>query len=519
MNPSIYTYVINSHGEIVTTFDPDADVEELVVFPIHIPKNIEIMTYTSLGESYWEACTVINFQCNKKKNLLLPIKTPIHKYKKRFPEIKLTPDDPTSSDDKIPKLPFYSGIVHCIPEGREDSSKKKEIIHNMDADPLKDCGDDSIFPYYSRTTTPSVKRPYYSTNKYSEDYVKVLEKKNGNFRDFPLHKIKKCGPLVLSEAIKIIIQHCRETYKEDYSKSIIQIHLTACLVFAENPIDYNAGMKTVNDLRYFTSNSSNIDPKIKDTSHIKTYTFTFGKKVFIIEVPKSKSKSKSKSYTGDGINIHENNFEKKLFSALLNALKIINIKDIDLLPDEITLSIPEGRTMEEEDIKNYILDILNKLIRDSKKMKKLDFLWDKIGWDPIAWDAIEKELDEKDRRLEEKEERLEDQAEKELYDLLRESAAEEAAATAMAEEAAATAMAEEAESTTTDREKKSKTSRKAQEMSSSNESMHSTKKHRVTSKGGQKIKKIKKITKITKKTKRIRKFKKKRTKRRNRLHI
>jgi hypothetical protein len=129
--------------------------------------------------------------------------------------------------------------------------------------------------------------------------------------------------------------------------------------------------------------------------------------------------------------------------------------------------------MEEEDIKNYILNILNKLISDSKKSNKrrndspqsrkkaikLETLLDTIGWDPKELDAIEKELDEKETRLG-------DQAEKELYDLM--------------QEATPSPMDKEKKS------KKSKKSIKAQEMSSSNESTHSSKKHRETSKGGQK---------------------------------
>jgi hypothetical protein len=401
ITPSIHTYYIQAHGAI-----PLLSGHNNNIVVITIPDNIELFTYASLGKVAHSSCNTLNYVCKKQYDEhrgVQPINTPVYKYKQKFPQIILGPDVLKPEQGKT-QITGYTGIMHCIPKSKRDPTKKgqktKEVIHNIDTNPLTDCSDGLIHP-------TTFRRVYKANTNYSEYYKTVLTTNQASKkREPPLNLINKCGMLFLSEAIEIVNQHCRETYKEDYSKSIIQIHLTACLVFAENPIDYNAGMKTVNDLRYFTSNSSNIDPKIKDTSHIKTYTFTFGKKVFIIEVPKSKSKSKSKSYTGDGINIHENNFEKKLFSALLNALKIINIKDIDLLPDEITLSIPEGRTMKEEDIKNYILDILNKLIRDSKKMKKLDFLWDKIGRDPIAWDAIEKELDEKERRLEEKEERF-----------------------------------------------------------------------------------------------------------------
>lgn len=461
MNPSIYTYFINSHGEIVTTLNPVAEVRKLIFFPIHIHENIEIMTYTSLGETNWQDCNTINFQCNKNKKLFLGVRTPIYKFKKRFPEVILAPDEPTSQDKKTPALNFYSGIVHCIPESREDSSKKKEIIHNMDADPLKDCSDDSIFPYYSKSLTPSVKRPYYSTNKYSKDYVEVL-KTTGSKRKSPLDLINKCGPLLLSQAIAIIMFHCKTTYPHNFSNSIIQIHLTSCLKLSEDPIKYNAGMKTVSDFGYFTSESSNIDPKIKDTPHSRTYSYTADKKVFVINVPKPES------YSYGVLDINQFKYR----NALAGALQII-LKSINLLPNEIIISIPEGRTMEEEDIQNYILNILNKLISDSKKSNKrrndspqsrkkaikLDTLLDTIGLDPVELDEIEKELDEKETRLG-------DQAEKELYDLM--------------QEATPSPMNKEKKS------KKSKKSIKAQEMSSSNESTHSSKKHRETSKGGQK---------------------------------
>ena len=444
MDPSIYTYIISSHGEIITTFDPRAIDEEFLFFPIHMPDNIEILTYTSLGESYWEECTTINFQCNKSKNILLGVKTPIHKYKKRFPELTLAPESP---NDEIPQLRFYSGIVHCIPESREDSSKKKEIIHNMDANSLKDCSDDSIFPYYSRSKTPSVKRPYYSTNKYSKDYVEVL-KTPGIKRKSPLHLINKCGPLFLSQAIAIIIYHCKTTYPTNYSKSIIQIHITSCLVLSENPIDYNPGMKTVNNFSYFTSESTNIDPKIKDTPHIKTYSFIFEKKVFVIEVPKPESYNY-------GVTDKE---AYKYEEALSNALKIIDIKGIDLLPDEITIFIPEGRTMKEEDTRNYILNILNKLISDSAKLSKKSNR--KRSNSPQSRKKAIK-LDKKEIILANQEEG--DQAEKELYELMLETPRG-----------------------TIDKEKKLKRSRKTHERSSPNEPMHSVKKHRETSKGGKK---------------------------------
>ena len=460
MISSIYTYFINSHGEIVTTLNPVAEVKKLSFFPIHIHENIEIMTYTSLGETNWQDCNTINFQCKKNKHLFLGVRTPIYKFKKRFPEVILAPDEPTSQDKKTPALNFYSGIVHCIPESREDSSKKKEIIHNMDANPLKDCSDDSIFPYYSKSLTPSVKRPYYSTNKYSKDYVEVL-KTTGNKRKSPLHLINKCGPLFLSQAIAIIMYHCKTTYPHNFSNSIIQIHLTSCLKLSENPIEYIAGMKTVSDFEYFTSESSNIDPKIKDTPHIRTYSYTADKKVFFINVPKPES------YSYGVLDINQFKYR----NALAGALQIL-LKSINLLPNEIIISIPEGRTMEEEDIQNYILNILNKLISDSKKSNKrrndspqsrkkaikLETLLDTIEWDPIELDAIEKELDEKETRLG-------DQAEKELYDLM--------------QEATPSPMDKEKKS------KKSKKSIKAQEMSSSIESTHSSKKHRETSKGGQ----------------------------------
>ena len=387
-SPTIYTYFISSHGQVVTVINPklygkDVDekrahlqsqysVSDRTFISLDLPKNIELLTYTSLGERIRGHCQTVNFVCNKKKKNLYAVDTPVYKYKQEFPELYLTNEKPKSEVGQIPRLIFYSGIVHCIPEGREDSSKKKEIIHNIDANPLKDCGDDSIFPYYDdsdgywQLETPITERRYDSTNKYNKDYITVLGKKNGNFRDFPLDSIKKCGPLLLSDAIKIIVQHCYTTYSTNYLKSIIQIHLDLCLVVSNKYfIPYKTNDKSVNNLEYFNAFLSNIDPIIKDTLHTRNYVYTFGERVFTIAFPKKES------FRYD----NDETYEKVMYYDFLeHAMYSLPKEIIDFLPNEILIYIPKAHSMEEKDIKKYISHEINKLImhpdRNKRKSRK-----------------------------------------------------------------------------------------------------------------------------------------------------
>ena len=343
---SVYTYFIQSHGEIVTLPKPYTISRARTFIALQLANNVEILTYSSLGEQLLGHCQTINMVCNKQKKTLFAVDTPVYKYRNEFPDLYLTPDIP---DPINGELDFYSGIVHCIPKSRKDSSSKKEIIHNMDADPY-DCGDDSIHPYYNdlgeftQLQTPIIYRPYNSTNKYSKDYIKILEKKRGSKREPPLQNINKCGPLYLKEAIEIIMEHCKATYPHNYADCIIQIHVAACLVLSESTPNYSqidSSLKIVNNLDYFHLRSVS-DPLIKDTSTSIYYSYTFYDKIFRIYVPKPKLHS------------YKDPYPLIYYDSLKDALHKLPRETFELLPNEIIISIPEAHTMTKEAIKKYI---------------------------------------------------------------------------------------------------------------------------------------------------------------------
>jgi len=220
-----YTYIINSHGSIVTSVE--GDVKKYMA--ISIPKNVELFTYTRIGEKLYTACSKNNLICDnldKFKDSTDLIVTPTHKYKYKqdakniFPEVILKPDSESV-------LTFYSGIIHCIPHIHR-TTKSKEIIYNMDAANILGCSDDSIGKYYEHAKTKDKHKLYDTNQKYSKYYKELLEKPE-NKREPALKNINKCGPILLSEAIKLIQDHCSKTYSEDYERCTIKIHLSCCL--------------------------------------------------------------------------------------------------------------------------------------------------------------------------------------------------------------------------------------------------------------------------------------------------
>ena len=139
-----YKYIIDAHGGILTSN------KGTKYMAIEIPTNVEIFTYTNIGQALFSNCTKNYFICDdldKVKSYDFLIETPIHKYKSNsrniFPEIIL------SADTKIP-LSFYSGIVHCIPKHRRTTkTKAREVIYNIDALVKQDCDKTTIGKAYT----------------------------------------------------------------------------------------------------------------------------------------------------------------------------------------------------------------------------------------------------------------------------------------------------------------------------------------------------------------------------------
>ena len=217
-----YKYIINAHGGIITR--NEGNVTKYMA--IKIPTNVEIFTYANLGEILWSSCRKNYFICDnldKVKSHNFTIETPIHKYKyisetqNKFPEIALSADTKTT-------LAFYSGIVHCIPKHRR-TTKAMEVIYNIDALVKQNC-DKTTIGRSRGVFKPKneVNTKVYDTDKqYSTYYKTQLENK-----DTEDSVSNKCGPLLLSQAIKVIQAHCKTTYPKDWDTSTIQIYLSCC---------------------------------------------------------------------------------------------------------------------------------------------------------------------------------------------------------------------------------------------------------------------------------------------------
>ena len=357
--PTIYTYYIRSHGGIVTLKNPDSG-DNPRIYTITIPENIELLTYTQLGlPAYHSACQEHNYVCKKYKEEISYFKTPVFKYTQQFPQLILGRDKPSIHNEGDPQsIKFYSGIIHCIPESRHDSTKK-EIIHNIDTSPRDNCSETSIHPLYKNLASPRI---YNAHEEYSKHYKDVLETSR-NKREPPLDSINKCGQILLSDAIKIIEEHCQATYL-DYERSIIQIHIDACLILMKPLRD--KGYTSVSDLTYFdTYLDTKYDPIIKDTSTIKTYSYTMLKKAFFIQV----SKPDSYSYgVSDMPNVDK--YARCLYNAVRKYLKSTFVgltlqEKKDILPEEIIISIPNAHLMTDAQVSDAILTMLLQIPGDA----------------------------------------------------------------------------------------------------------------------------------------------------------
>ena len=154
----------------------------------------------------------------------------------KFPELFLTPDN------ELPAS-FYTGIIHCIPEiFRTSDAREKELIYNIDAKNTKNCECSSIVLIKNTTS-------YDCNKKYSDDYKNQLAdyKYEPNVQNA---NSNKCGPILLSEALKIIQTHCKKNYE---SKCMIKIYIFACfeetdlhILVKNNKQQYEAAKRSLN---------------------------------------------------------------------------------------------------------------------------------------------------------------------------------------------------------------------------------------------------------------------------------
>lgn len=220
------TYIINAHGTILTSEFGDSDSALITkkYHAINIPKNVELYTFANLGNCISSYEEEAEFLCDiypeKYKTRLRKSINPAFKFShqpgktNKFPELFLTPEQ------KSP-VEFYSGILHCIPESlRTTDSPGKEIIYNIDAKNTKNCECSSIWLREGATT-------YDCDTKYSNYYKEQL--RGYKYNPTTNTNINSCGPILLSEAVKLIQTHCNTHYNYN-SNCLIQIYVIACLV-------------------------------------------------------------------------------------------------------------------------------------------------------------------------------------------------------------------------------------------------------------------------------------------------
>jgi len=194
---STATYVIAAHGNMLTSILGTPQTKKY--FAITIPENVELYTHDTLGKCIPMYKTESDFICKNYKDELQQSLSPAFKFShedgelNKFPELFFTPDSNTPAH-------FYTGITHCIPEAlRTTGSRKKEIIYNIDAKNTKNCACSSI-------VSNSFYLSYDCENKYSPYYKEQLRDYNYD----PNSNTSKCGPILLSEAVKVIKAHCNK---------------------------------------------------------------------------------------------------------------------------------------------------------------------------------------------------------------------------------------------------------------------------------------------------------------------
>ena len=206
------SYVITARGTMLTSLSAQHPKK---YYAINIPENVELYTFADLGNCLPMYKREADFICKNYKKTPQKSHSPAFKFSyehgkiNKFPELFLTPDEVTPAQ-------FYSGVTHCIPEHhRTSGSRKKELIYNIDAKNTKNCNCASIVPN-------NISSAYDCEKNYSDYYKTQLK----GYKYDPTSNINKCGPILLSEAVKIIQAHCSIYYG---SACVIKIYIFTCL--------------------------------------------------------------------------------------------------------------------------------------------------------------------------------------------------------------------------------------------------------------------------------------------------
>jgi hypothetical protein len=333
------TYTIIAHGTMLTSrFHRSKKYHA-----INIPENIELYTFGNLGKCIPAYTGETDFVCNiypeKYKTTLrtgiVPAFKFSHEYGKinKFPELFLTPDYET------PVL-FYTGITHCIPEiFRTSDSREKEIIYNIDAKNTKNCECSSIV--LNKNTTS-----YDCNKKYSDDYKNQL----ADYKYEPnVHNANtnKCGPILLSEALKIIQTHCKKNYE---SKCMIKIYVFACFEETDlqaladnNKRQYENAKRSLN----LQPKSSSICSSIKDSPKfcVPGRSSSHKQDSVVLLVLDETSRKKEK------VKIHE---QHKSLLEELNKKQITDEEQEKINLMEYYYEVMNHNTIEKVDFENFV---------------------------------------------------------------------------------------------------------------------------------------------------------------------
>jgi len=330
------TYTIIAHGTMLTTMF----YRSKKYHAVNIPENVELYTFGNLGKCIPAYTGETDFVCNiypeKYKTTLrtgiVPAFKFSHEYGKinKFPELFLTPDY------ESPAL-FYTGITHCIPEiFRVSDSREKELIYNIDSKNTKNCECSSIVLIKNTTS-------YDCNKKYSDDYKNQLAdyKYEPNVQNA---NSNKCGPILLSEALKIIQTHCKKNYEP---KCMIKIYIFACfeetdlhILVKNNKQQYEAAKRSLNS----QPNSPISCISIKDSPKVCFAESLEPNSVGLIAFDET-------SYKKEQIKIHE---QHKSLLEELNKKQITGEEQKKINLMEYYYEVMNHNTFEKVDFENFV---------------------------------------------------------------------------------------------------------------------------------------------------------------------
>jgi len=221
------TYVIAAHGTMLTS---NLDGPSKKYYAITIPENVELYTHDELGMCIPMYRTESEFICKNYKIAPQQSLTPAFKFShqpgktNKFPELFLTPDENNPAQ-------FYTGITHCIPDSIRmlGSKKKKEIIYSIDANNREKCKCSSIVPIdgYAFFDCKNKYSTYYK-NQLATAYQRGIKRTHDRSNKDNLNSnTSNCGPILMSQAVKVIKEHCAKYYE---ANCVIKIYIFACLV-------------------------------------------------------------------------------------------------------------------------------------------------------------------------------------------------------------------------------------------------------------------------------------------------